>query len=234
MLQEDSRVSLTEALATSISAVADMHRATCDLSHPGTPSAAVAIVRKIGPERWEYAVLGDVTVVFAAPDGPVVVADTRISSSASAERSEADRWLIGSPEKEAAMVAMKHEELAARNRVYWIAAADPRAASHALTGDVADVTRIAILTDGAARAQTFGLLSWQEVLDTLNAEGPRQLINRVREAEASDPDGRRWPRNKKSDDATAVYINWLGGTTDSKDDEVFRRSLRANLRALGR
>jgi len=206
-LREDDPHSLISVLELGIRTVAELHRDTCDLSHPGTPSAAVAMVRPVKPEAWEYAVLGDVTVVFDTRSGPVVVADHRISQSAKHERLEADRWPIGSPEKTAAMLAMKHAELAERNRGYWIAAADPTAAAHALTGQVDDVVRLAVLTDGVARAQAWGILTWSELLDEMDRWGPARVIQRVRIAEASDPKGIRWPRNKASDDATAVLVS---------------------------
>ncbi|MFD7161337.1 hypothetical protein ACFV9C_42595 [Kribbella sp. NPDC059898] len=210
LAREDSRPALGQVLAAGIDAVAGLHRGSCDLGHPGTPSAAAAIVRQSGPVDWEYVVLGDVSVVLDtpdAPDGPVVVVDTRISESARVERAEADQWPIGSGEKEAAMIRMKHAELAARNQTYWIAAADPRAAAHGLTGEVGSVIRLAVLTDGAARAHSFGLMTWPDLLQTMDQYGPQQIIERVRTAENADPDGRRWPRNKKSDDATAVYLD---------------------------
>lgn len=202
--------SLTDTLKHAIAAVAELHRESCDLSHPGTTSAAVGIVRPIGSKSWEYAVLGDVTVVFDTPDEQLVIADNRISESAKRQRIEADRWPIGSPEKESAMIAMKHVELAARNREYWIAAADPQAATYALVGSVDNVTRIAILTDGAARAVSFGLMSWSELLEVMDLEGPARVIEFVRAAENSDSRGQKWPRNKKSDDATAVYLSQFG------------------------
>jgi hypothetical protein len=36
--------------------------------------------------------------------------------------------------------------------------------------------------------------------------GGQELLRQVRAAEAADPDGRQWPRTKRSDDATAVYL----------------------------
>ncbi|MFB6726727.1 hypothetical protein ACFCV3_41540 [Kribbella sp. NPDC056345] len=204
-LLNDPQISLVQALSASIAAVAALHADTCDLNHPGTPGAAVGIVRPIGTRTWEYAVLGDVTAVLDTPGSPTVIADTRISASARLERDEADRWPIGAPEKNAAMVAMKHTELAERNQSYWIAAADPTAAQHALTGQATDVARLAVLTDGAARACTFGLMDWEELLQLLDQDGPRKLVQAVRHAENADPAGTRWARNKKSDDATVVY-----------------------------
>jgi hypothetical protein len=108
---------------------------------------------------------------------------------------------------------MKHAELAARNTPggYWIAASDPSAVDHALTGavPVTAVRRVAMLTDGAARAvDLFGLYDWPKLLDLVASQGPSALVDQVRTAEASDPRGIRWPRNKLSDDATVAY--WSG------------------------
>ncbi|MGC4806153.1 hypothetical protein [Micromonospora sp. DT233] len=43
------------------------------------------------------------------------------------------------------------------------------------------------------------------VLDVLEQGGPTELISGVRAIEAADPSCMRWARNKRSDDATAVY-----------------------------
>ena len=70
------------------------------------------------------------------------------------------------------------------------------------------VERVAILTDGAARAvEPFALTNWPGLLDLLAEEGPSGVIRLVREAEQADPAGLRWVRNKTSDDATAAYLD---------------------------
>ncbi|MET8094443.1 hypothetical protein [Micromonospora sp. NPDC005220] len=51
----------------------------------------------------------------------------------------------------------------------------------------------------------FGLLDWPDVLDVLAHDGPTELISRVRAIKAVDPSCMKWARNKRSDDATAVY-----------------------------
>jgi hypothetical protein len=196
---------LTEVLRQGIERVAAAHQ-QCDLRHPGTPSAGVAILRPDG----RYLVLGDVSIVADGPSAPVVIVDPRVDTTGRAERAEVDRHLIGTPEKAAALIPMKRAELAARNVPggYWIAAADPAAAEHSLTGklDFREESRAAVLTDGAARAVTLGLMGWSDLLDQLATRGPADLIALVRQAETSDPLGARWPRNKASDDATAVFI----------------------------
>lgn len=199
----------TDALKDAIEHVAGLHRETCDLEHPATPSAAVAVVR-FSADRADYAVLGDVTIVLDFGGNVLAVSDKRVDETATAERREADSFPAGSSEKKSALVRMKHAELAARNRAdgYWIAAAYPGAVDHALTGSVplSKLERIAVLTDGAARAvEMFEFFPWAGALDVLAERGPDALIAQVREAERSDPAGERWPRNKPSDDATAVY-----------------------------
>lgn len=206
----DRGSSLVGALAGAIADVAALHP-ECDLTHPGTPSAATAVVRVAG-DAIEYLVLGDVMVLADVAGKVQAISDERVSQTAPAERAEADRYPIGSREKAAAMVAMKHIELAARNAEggYWVAEANPSAASHALTGEFShrEVTRLAVLTDGAARALSFDLMSAADLLDTLDTSGPAKLIDQVRAAEISDPVGARWPRNKRSDDATVAYVRF--------------------------
>jgi hypothetical protein len=199
---------LRQALGLAIRHVADQHL-DCDLAHPGTPSAAVAILRS-GARSLEYLVLGDITILLDTSDGLDVVIDDRVDATARSEREGADRHPIGSLEKQSALVRMKHAELAARNRPggYWVAAANPAAAAQALIGSVplSELNQAAVLTDGAARIVTlFKILDWTELLNLLNQAGPSEVVRRVREIEASDPEGRRWPRNKRNDDATVVY-----------------------------
>jgi hypothetical protein len=57
----------------------------------------------------------------------------------------------------------------------------------------------------------FGLATWEELLALLDENGPEELLRQVRAAEAVDPEGRQWPRTKRSDDATVVYLA-LDGT----------------------
>jgi hypothetical protein len=206
----DATASLGTALGTAIQTVVEQHR-SCDLHHPGTPAAAVGIFRIVS-NAVDYLVLGDITVLLHASDGIRVVVDQRVDSTACPERSEVDCYPIGSPEKSAALLRMKRCELAARNRPggdYWIASSDPAAAGHALTGGVRldGIRRAAVLTDGGARlVDPFASLDWPGLLDLLGRAGPVEAIQRVRTIEASDPDGIRWPRNKRHDDATIVFL----------------------------
>lgn len=92
-----------------------------------------------------------------------------------------------------------------------MAAARPEAAQHALTGSTPfrDVQSTAVMSDGVSRLVTeYGTAAWSDFLATHQAGGPRRLIDAVREVEATDPTGLRWPRYKSGDDATVAYCQW--------------------------
>jgi hypothetical protein len=195
-------------LTDAINITARMHP-DCDLHHPGTPSATTSLIR-LTEDALQYLVLGDTTVIVETVDGIEVFNDDRVETTAQAERAEANRYPFGSAQKQAALLRMKHAELALRNQPggFWVAAADPTVVTHAITGQfpLNTVRRVAVLTDGATRlVSMFQLLDWRGVLDVLDEQGPTELIRRVRAIEAADPNGTRWPRNKGSDDATVVY-----------------------------
>jgi hypothetical protein len=209
-LAKDCERTLTDVLFSAIAAVANLHP-DCDLSHPGTPSAAVAIVQRV-ENQLRYLVLGDVSILVDDGSSDVLISDSRVSATASAQREEADRWLIGSPQKAAALLEMKHAELAARNTEggYWIAATDPFAAQHAITGVIEAPGCFAVLTDGAARyVDLFELGHWRHVLSFLRSCGPAEMVKLVRSVESHDPLGIGYPRNKCSDDATVVFAQPL-------------------------
>lgn len=200
------RRELTQTLARAIEEVAASHP-NCDLSHPGTPSAAATVVVDHG-DAIHWLVLGDITLVKRTGDHVTTIIDDRVSYTASEARSEADRYPIGSEAKTRALLRMKNGELADRNTPggYWIAAANPAAAEYARTGSWRHWDSLAVLTDGAARCHQFRLMSWLDMFYLLQTQEPAALIKAVRQLEESDPDGTRWPRNKSSDDATAVYL----------------------------
>jgi len=101
---------------------------------------------------------------------------------------------------------------------FWVASTDPAAAQHALTDIVPreGLRRAAVLSDGATRlVDRFGLLEWPSFLHVLAEQGPDAILAQVRAAEASDPDGQRWPRGKRHDDATAAYLVLNDATASS-------------------
>jgi hypothetical protein len=205
----DDRVPLAELLGRGIEQVRRMHAGTCDLGHPATPGATVVIARRRG-DTLDYLVLCDSVLVLVPRHGePRALTDTQLGQTMARFRPKAS-LAAGTPEHDAAWRAYSQGLEAARNQPggFWLAAADPAAADHALTGSqpLAGLSAVALLSDGASRlADRFHLAGWAEVCDILATQGPAGLIRRVRAAESADPAGQRWPRSKIHDDATAVF-----------------------------
>ena len=119
----------------------------------------------------------------------------------------------GTPERQALHMRYALAVRAARNTEHgpWIAAALPKAAERAETGAVPlrELRGAAALTDGAARyVERYDQGGWPDAMRLMAAAGPSELIRRVRQLEAGDPDCTRGPRGKRSDDATALYAKF--------------------------
>ena len=103
---------------------------------------------------------------------------------------------------------------AARNRVNtvagsWAFGPDARCADHAsqLIFDAPPQAKMLLVSDGfLALTSDYGRYDAEELVEAASNKGLRALYNELREIEATDPEGRRYPRFKKSDDATAVLL----------------------------
>ncbi|MEU9923777.1 integrase [Streptomyces griseoluteus] len=201
---------LHECLADAIGVVRSLHGDGCDLAYRASPTSTVVAARASGG-ALEYLVLGDSSLLLADGDGgTTVVTDRRLDEVGKRLRGLVDALPTGSPEHAAALAEYRDALTGLRNRPdgFWIAGPDPKAAEHALTGTVpVDALKsVSLLSDGATRlVDRFGLADWQQTVNVLGSFGPDHLIRRVREAEDSDPKGRRWPRGKARDDATALH-----------------------------
>jgi hypothetical protein len=198
--------SLRPLLASAIEAVRSDHGGGCDLSHPGTPAASVAMLRDLG-DRVEYLVLADAVAVIDHAGAVVVVADRRFEHTIAAVRQAAlVPGAIGTDDHAVRIRRSTEQKWRHTNQPggYWIAGADPQAAFEAVTGS-SHADRAALLTDGASCAvESFGLLHWASALDLLTSRGPAELIRQVRTAERADMNGWTQPRYKRHDDATAA------------------------------
>ncbi|MEU1735409.1 protein phosphatase 2C domain-containing protein [Streptosporangium sp. NPDC020145] len=204
-----SAAPLAELLTRSIKTVVSLHDFTCDLSHPGTPSATVAMLRRTD-DTLEWLVLADsVIIIDTGTAEPTVLSDDRLERTGVLHRTELDALTNGTPEHSEALRRYIEIMRCHRNREggFWVASADPLAAARSLTGSVPAerVRSAALLSDGASRlTDLFGLATWRQLLDLLTRDGPQGLIAQVRAAEHDDPYGSNRPRHKTHDDATAA------------------------------
>lgn len=208
----DPARTLQTSLAFSIRDVAALHP-ECEGNLDGAPSATVAVLRVRPDNIADYLILADARIVVETSDRIRVITDERVEQVAQEAKAAALCERIGSDEQQRALAELIATQKPLRNHPdgYWIAAGDPVAARHALTGTVPveSIRRAVLMSDGASRiVDVFDALTWAEALDVADSHGPHELIRRVREVEATDPTGVRWPRYKSGDDATVAFASW--------------------------
>jgi protein phosphatase 2C-like protein len=178
---------LAAILAAAIGEIAAEHRDTCDIANPSSPQTTVAIVR-VGGGRLEYLVLADSYLVLdRGSAGPQVLTDPREVESRRICSAPLSSVPTGTPDYDRILASCSAEMRARRNRPggYWIAKDDPQAASEAMTGTLSDVHGFALLSNGASRiVDPYALTDWPGMLALPGAGGPREVIRRVRDAEA--------------------------------------------------
>ncbi|MEV6837892.1 protein phosphatase 2C domain-containing protein [Streptomyces sp. NPDC051133] len=188
-------LTLPEILSRAIRRTAEAHAETCDLSHPRTPQATVALTRW-SADLVEYLVLSDAVLLLRGAAGTVTpVLDDRLARL---------------PRSALATDALVDTRLRNKEGGFFTAAADPSVAARAVTGSLPrrEVRALAALTDGAARwTETFREGDWTDLCDLVVEEGARSLVDRVRKLETADREKRTFlGRGKTHDDATVVHV----------------------------
>ncbi|MEU6641208.1 hypothetical protein ABZ863_01515 [Saccharomonospora sp. NPDC046836] len=189
---------LATLLARAIADVARAHR----LQPHHAPSSTVAMLRWTA-ERVDALVLGDSPVVAFGRSGMDVVADRRLAELRAAGR-----------------LRTRAEVNRLRNTDggFWVAEAEPTATAHAVCvcWPRAELETVLLATDGvAAGIDDYGLFDWPQLRLLARGHGAAAVLDAVRQAERSDPDGTRWPRAKRHDDQALAVIEFtkLSGVT---------------------
>lgn len=178
-------------LSDAIAAVAAAH----ELRPGASPSSTVAMLRW-NSARVDGLVLADSPIVAFGSTGADRLADDRLALLRSAGR-----------------LSTTAEVRALRNRPegFWVAEADPAAASHARgrSWPLTSLDAVLLASDGvSAGIDDYGLFDWPHVLATARDRGLLSVLEAIRDAESADPDGDRWPRPKRHDDQALVLVDF--------------------------
>lgn len=199
--------SLEQALYESIDEMNSRHQDTCDIRHPGTPSATVVIVRAEST-ILEYLVLSDSTLVVESGDQLTVISDKSVENVVKRHRQRVGRTALGTTEHKEAVLSMVKAQQCLRNTSdgYWVASSNPEAARHSLTGTLS-FTRAVLASDGAAcLVDNYRQETWDSFFSLVFTTGPESAIKAVRDFELNNADNSGGKRYKRSDDATLVTL----------------------------
>lgn len=203
---------LTEILAEAIAHVRDVHALA-----PGDSPYSTASVARWAGDHLDVLVLGDSPALIQLSSGEAtLVCDDRLSTTAPAERAAYREHLRsdrGFDTTFADLIAdVQRTERLSFNQPhgFWVAEADPAAASHAIcrTLPIEELDAVVLMSDGAAAGVTdYELTDWAGLPVELGKSGVSDWLRRVHATELSDPNGRRWPRTKKHDDKTIIKLD---------------------------
>ncbi len=185
---------------------------------PGSsPSSTVAMARWTD-ERVDALVLCDSPIVAFGADGPRPLVDDRVRRLPSSRHTYQQLLRDGAGYSEGHVGALRTGMATTASRYrnreegFWVAEADPAAASHAEYATWArdEVEGLVLASDGVScGVDDYGIFDWPDVYSLARREGPGAVLAAVRQAEREDPHGRRWPRPKCHDDQALVLVEGL-------------------------
>lgn len=181
------------------------------------PLASMMLVgARTETEHLEFLWFGDCTALVRQPAGPLTVVGDALESKAN-EASLVAR--LAERHKLAPAAGVNRPEYIeslrkSRNRVNttpdrWAFSPDARCAEYAYARSmpVQDGTTLLLCTDGfLALVSDYGRYNADALFDAALTRGLRPLFEELRATENADADGRKFPRFKTSDDATAVIV----------------------------
>ncbi|MGW4593285.1 hypothetical protein ACWEKJ_38710 [Amycolatopsis thermoflava] len=206
-LTGDPAADLQEILAEGIKATA----AHYDLKAGESPSSTVTIARE-RDEHLDLLLLGDNTVIL--PGGEILTDDRIDRLDLEPRRKYRERLAAGhgfDDEHRALLRELQTQQAKYRNRPggYWIAEANPAAASHGITStrEINEVDSGILLTDGAYNTmQQIGLLDALRVNSSTSDQLSLLLAHCHHWEEFGDRAGRQLPRAKLHDDKAIAVM----------------------------
>jgi Protein phosphatase 2C len=215
-----SGYALAELHAAAARDVAEDYRELCSqLPAPpplyAQPMAALTMVR-VSDGRAELYELGDCPAFALGADGSV----RRLTTHEDSEEADESRTRVTAAQRTVgyapqAVWADRLPSLRRAREVLMSAdplrvstpVADARFGGYSASFDLAGVSALVLMTDGFERfAVKYGLGDDAEMVRRSVDEGPETLLAALRAVEKADPDCRRYPRLKPSDDATCLVI----------------------------
>ncbi|HET7083730.1 MAG TPA: hypothetical protein VFI23_03100 [Rhizomicrobium sp.] len=182
-----------------------------------TPCASMMLAVP-GAEGLECLWFGDCAALWKEGDAPVtVIGETFDKRAAEAQRAQK----IAQEKKLPPAAGLSRPEFigalrAARNRInsgnHWLFSPDVKAASHVSRRmlKAAPGGTLLLATDGfLALASDYGAYGADSLMAAAMAKGLTALGEELRRIESGDSTGDRFPRFKKSDDATALLLRLL-------------------------
>ncbi len=180
-----------------------------------TPSASVIII-KFYKEKLEYFLLGDCTLLFNDLHQNTTIKDERVCKfddevyEMMEKLNKREKLNIVEKKNILLPIIIKNRLKKNKEDGYWILEFDKEAVEKSMHGyiNVENEIKIMMASDGFSCAwDRYNIFSENEIIEIGQSKGIEYIKDKVRKMENKDKEGIIFPRFKKSDDSSCVYLN---------------------------
>ncbi|QZY57289.1 protein phosphatase 2C domain-containing protein [Crassaminicella profunda] len=186
------------------------------LSNLDFPSSSI-VVLKWHEGGLEYFSLGDVVLIVEQEEKIQTIMDEKVTRlddhvfKSMKELMVKEKMNVGQAKEELMDLIISNRLLKNTEDGYWILGFDEIAAKKGLCGKIKvdKNTKVLIASDGfSALSDKYDYINRNELIKEIEKTGVEQLYHTLRYIEEKDSDGIYYPRFKKNDDASAIYLNF--------------------------
>ena len=215
----DNSISIKEIIIKGIECISNKFYQIVTLKHidkVDLPSASIAIVR-INNEVLEYFLLGDCTLVLENNKGKsLIIKQELLDKLDNKAKIEMAKLMINKgmnfieAKQEINSLLVKHRLLKNTPNGYWTLEFDKNAIENSLCGcfDFVECEKALLMSDGfSAIFDNYNYTDVNNIISIVEKQGLQQIYKIIRFIEEEDADILKFPRFKKSDDASAVMFS---------------------------
>ena len=180
-----------------------------------TPSASVVII-KFHKSKLEYFLLGDCTLIFKDLNKDILVKDERVCKfdndifKKMNNLNKIDSLTIDEKKKILLPFIIENRLKKNSEEGYWILEFNEEAVEKAVHGfiNIENEAKIIMSSDGFSCAwDRYNIFNKNEIIEIGQYKGIEYIKNETRKLEDKDKKGLIFPRFKKSDDSSCVYLH---------------------------
>ena len=181
------------------------------------PSSSIVLTRWI-KDTLEYFILGDCTLIIENNNKLNVIKDdsvTRLDNKVFEAMDEIMRKegkTLSEAKKEVNNLIVRNRLLKNTNEGYWILGFDAEAVDRGLYGKIQcdKDAKLLMASDGfSAITDRYNYIDMENLIHEAQNKGLDNLCRKLRQIEEDDSSGDKYPRFKKNDDASAIYIELM-------------------------
>lgn len=214
----DSSRNIKEIVSSGIEFISNKFHQIIEQVHPDKidlPSASIVIIR-VNDNKMEYFLLGDCTLIIQNASGESLVHKQylleKLDGIAKAEvlKLIRDKGMKFSEAKQKiSSLLIKHRLLKNTPEGYWTLEFEKEAVEKSLWGsvDLEECQKVLLMSDGfSAIFDSYSYTNKDNIISLIEEQGLQRACSIIRAIENEDSEILRFPRFKKSDDASAVFF----------------------------